>query len=405
MESNQTENQYPEMPASEQEEDYLADTKPRRVKPAQPPEGEESLVTPTEPILASETQPAPVVDVVPVVPAVPDAPAGSKPVARPVSSKKKGVAGKPGRKSRPKVDLSWMLWPIVGVAALFIIALLSAFGGYASGIEMRRDAASTLMAGQADQQFQLGLQDMEQGNYFRARQRFEYVIQLNPDYPGATEKLAEALMFLNATATPTLQPTATLTPTPDVRDQEQLFNQAQQAVLSSQWDQAIESLLALRGKDPTYRTVEIDGMLFLALRNRGKDNIVKANLESGIYDLKLASEFGPLDAEVQGLLSWSELYITGASFWDLDWEQAVNYFQQVAPQMPNLVDGSGMTASERLRVALFEYGNTLVRQGKPCKAYQVYQQSLAISPAADVTQALNQVAAGCQVDVPTPESP
>jgi tetratricopeptide (TPR) repeat protein len=491
MESEQPEKQNFEMPAAEQDEDYLADTKPRRVRPAQeqpeespvqtapealsPPEAmsaaneavpvgddleqtaatpvmpsveslaeesfaalpspdnavlpggyEETFAAPVWPGPASEPYPSPAPEAVFIAPvaagapenALPgatagapvDAPAGapgsppvsSKPAARP-GSKKKGAAARPGRKARKKSDFTWLLLPILGIVALFVVGLLSAFGGYASGIDLRRDAASTLVAGQADEQFQLGLDDLAQGNYFRARQRFEYVIQVNPNYPGATEKLAEALMFLNATATATLQSTATLTPTPDMRDQEELFNQAQQALLNSQWEQAIEGLLALRQKDETYRPVEIDGMLFIALRNSGKEKILKADLESGIYDLNLASQFGPLDSEAKGLQSWTELYITGASFWDLDWAQAVNYFQQVAPQMPNLVDGSGMTANDRLRVALFEYGNNLAQQGKACQAVSMYQQSLAIAPDTDVNQALERAAGACSTGGPVVE--
>jgi tetratricopeptide (TPR) repeat protein len=313
---------------------------------------------------------------------------------------KTGVAkGSPAKKAwrRPP---DWLLIPALGLLGILLIAIISAFGGYASGIELRRGAERTQAAQVADQQFQLGLEDMVQGNYYRARQRFEYVIQLAPGYPGATDKLAETLLYLNATATPTLQPTPTITPTPDVRANEELFNQANQALLDKNWDQAIEALLSLRKKDAAYRAVEVDGMLFLALRNRGWDKIVKANLESGIYDLSLAANFGPLDSEAQGLRNWAQLYITGASFWGIDWAQVVEYFSQVAPQMPNLMDGSGMTASERYRIALFEYGNTLAQQGQFCRAVELYQQSLSIAPDPQVQQALEQAAKGCQQGQP-----
>lgn len=313
---------------------------------------------------------------------------------------KMGVAkGSSARKAwrRPP---DWLLIPALGLLGILLIAVISAFGGYASGIELRRSAERTQAAQVVAQQFQLGLEDMAQGNYYRARQRFEYVIQLAPNYPGATDKLAETLLYLNATATPTPQPTPTITPTPDLRANEELFNQASQALLDKNWDQAIEALLSLRKKDAAYRAVEIDGMLFLALRNRGRDKIVKANLESGIYDLSLAANFGPLDSEAQGLRNWAQLYITGASFWGIDWAQVVEYFSQVAPQMPNLMDSSGMTATERYRVALFEYGNVLAQQGQFCRAVELYQQSLSIAPDPQVQQALEQAAKGCQQGQP-----
>ncbi len=314
--------------------------------------------------------------------------------ARAVQGPPKTPAKKVKRSARK--GLPWFFFPILGAAILLFVLLFSAFGGYEAGIGQRKQAERTGVAFAAAEQFQLGLQDMGQGAYAHARQRFEYVIQLDPGYPGASEKLAEVLLELSTTATPTLLPTASLTPTADVRDAQQLFDKAQQALAANDWSTAIDEMLALRKVDPAFRTIDIDGMLFLALRNRGRDQILKeSDLESGIYDLTLASKFGPLDAEAQGLLNWSSIYITGASFWGIDWEQAVNYFSQVAPQLPNLMDGSKMTATERLRLALFEYGNTLAAAGQYCKAVKAYKDSLAIAPDASVQQAGELADKGC----------
>jgi tetratricopeptide (TPR) repeat protein len=194
--------------------------------------------------------------------------------------------------------------------------------------------------------------------------------------------------------------TPTLTPTPDLRNVQELFDQSQQLILNSKWSEAIDTLLALRKVDSAFRTVDVDGMMFLALRNRGREKITNGDLEGGIYDLTLAGNFGPLDAEAKGLLTWSSMYITGASFWGIDWAQAVSYFSQVAPQYPNLRDGSGMTAAERYREALYELGNTLANQGKWCKAVEQYQASLSIAPNAEVELALGQAANQCNKSEP-----
>jgi len=292
--------------------------------------------------------------------------------------------------------LSWLVFPVLGLIVLGIIALMSGLGGYFSGISLRQNAEKTQVSLVVQEQYQLGLQEMEQGEFHRAQQRFEYVIQLDPNYPGVTEKLSEVLLQLSTTATPTLLPTPTITPTPDTRGSQELFDQSQQYLMNKDWKNSIDTLLSLRKADPSFRTVEVDGMLFLALRNQGVDKILKeADLEGGIYDLTLASHFGPLDAESQGFLNWTGLYITGSSFWGIDWEQAVNYFSQVAPQLPNLRDGSGMTATERLRVASYEYGNVLARQGQFCKALQMYQQSLAIALDSEVQEAAALAEKGC----------
>jgi len=61
-------------------------------------------------------------------------------------------------------------------------------------------------------------------------------------------------------------------------------------------DQALDSLLALRQKDPTYRRSKSMACL-PCVAQPCRDKIVKADLEGGIYDLNMANQFGPLDAE------------------------------------------------------------------------------------------------------------
>jgi tetratricopeptide (TPR) repeat protein len=360
-----------------------AASNPSPVQPASEPATAVELDA-TMPV-SLKTSAAQPVEPTPTVPPLDQPPSIPPPPAR------RAVALSGRRKGLP-----WFFFPILGLAILIAILLLSGFGGYAAGIGERKSAEKTQVSQVLQEQYQLGLQDMQAEQYSRARQRFEYIIQLDPNYPGVTDKLAEVLLEISTTATPTLLPPPTVIPTTDSRDKQQQFDLAQQDLAASDWTQAIDDLLKLRKADPAFRTVEIDGMLFLALRNSGCDKILKsADLEGGIYDLTLAEKFGPLDSEAEGLLSWSSLYITGASFWDIDWEQVVNYFSQVAPQLPNLRDGSGMTANERLRLGLFEYGNALANKGQYCKAVKAYQDSLAIAPDAKVQAAGELAAKGC----------
>lgn len=296
----------------------------------------------------------------------------------------------------PRKRPLWPLFTVIGILLLALVASASAYAGYNSGIELRTEAEASQRIQTIQQQYELGVQEMDSGQYFRARQRFEYVIQMDPNYPGVTERLAAVLMELNTTATPTVMPTPTLTPTPDLRGVEELFSQGQQYLQNQEWTPAMETLLTLRKHDPTYRMVEIDGMLFLALRNRGMDKIGKqADLEGGIYDLTLASKFGPLDRDANGYLTWASLYITGASFWELDWKQAVNYFEQVAPQLPYLRDASNMTAIERYRQALVGYGDKLMEGEQWCDAVEQYEKALEVGATGDVETALNEAIENC----------
>jgi hypothetical protein len=181
-----------------------------------------------------------------------------------------------------------------------------------------------------------------------------------------------------------------------LRNVEDLFSQAEQALQNSNWASAIDTLLALRQADAQYRIVDVDGMLFIALRNSGDDKILKdGDLEGGIYDLTLAARFGPMDAEAKSLLNWSSLYITGASFWEIDWEQAAYYFGQVAPHAPNLRDGSGMTAVQRYGTAMLNYAKQLMGQKRFCDAQAQLQTAASLVNSGEIEQALAEATARC----------
>ena len=274
---------------------------------------------------------------------------------------------------------SWVLWSILGILILALIAAGSAYGGYVSARQERANVYSTRVSGEAQAQYDLAIQAIASKNFDLARQRLEYVITISPDYPGAAEKLTEVLLEQRITATPTTAPTPTLTPTPDMRGRDELYTQAQSMMASGDWEGAINALLSLRQKYPEYMAIDVDGMLYVALRNRGIDKIAKnADLEGGTYDLTLAERFGPLDAEAKNWRDWAELYIRGASFWDVDWAQAVYFFSQLAPSAPNLRDASGWTASERYLKALLGYGDWLSANGQWCSAKDQYELYLTL---------------------------
>jgi hypothetical protein len=207
---------------------------------------------------------------------------------------------------------------------------------------------------------------------------------------------------MSITATPTYAPTPTLTPTPDTRGVEELFSQAQQSLYNGDWATAINTLFTLRKDDINYKTVLVDDMFYVAYRNSGKDKILKnGDLEGGIYDLTLAQRFGTLDADSKSYLTWARLYILGASYWDVDWGQAVYYYAQVAPALPNLHDGTGWTATQRYRLALIGYGDSLIVHKEWCAAAKQYEQALAYGGDANVQQAYNNALQRCEGPKPT----
>jgi hypothetical protein len=290
----------------------------------------------------------------------------------------------PGPKPKRSARSFW-----IGVLIIIAAIALGGLGGYNSGIGARLGVEKTNVAQSLSEQLTLAKQDFDNGRYENARQRLEYILQQDPNFPGAMDTLTMVMVKMSITpsATPTLVPTPI--PTRDLRNQEAIFAQAQQHLQDKDWSSTLNVLDALRKADATYKTAQVDDMYYIALRNRGYDQIMgtgayqTTNMEGGIYDLTLAERFGPLDGTVDGLRSFARLYITGASFWDLDWAQAKDYFSQVYQFAPSLRDASGTTAAERYRYTLLKYGDLQTEAKKldtRCSALDLWQQAGNISP-------------------------
>ncbi len=290
--------------------------------------------------------------------------------------------------------------------------LLGALSGAGLGFRTRISVQQTQVAQTLGDQFQLAQQDIAAGRYDTARERLAYIIQKQPDFPGASDTLAQVIVKQSITATPTVTPSPTLTPTPDLRQQQAIFAQAQQQIANKDWTNALATLDTLRKKDSTYKAAQVDDMYYTALRNRGVDEILgqgdyaqTTNLEGGIYDLTLAERFGPLDGQADGLRNFARVYIIGASFWDLDWSQAVNYFGQIYQYVPNLRDASNVTATERYRIALLNYADQLLATSKPskqCDALDYYEKSFSIKQDPAYVQKVNDLYQTCHPPTKTP---
>ena len=205
-----------------------------------------------------------------------------------------------------------------------VVALLAGVFGYVGGRAQRRAAQEQAEAVLASDQFAQGLDDLQAGRFTLARQRFEYVIRLNPAFPGAADRLVEALVQIEAP----IQGGALIpTPTANLAPVEELFTQARTALAEGDWSRVLDTLLALRAKDAAYRAVEVDGMMYVALRNRGLDRIRNQwQLELGLYDLSRAARFGPLDKEATDWQTSAALYLQANSYIGLRWDLSTDLF-------------------------------------------------------------------------------
>ncbi len=95
---------------------------------------------------------------------------------------------------------SW--WVLLLILTIILIITTGIIIGYQQGIRKRLNYEDSIKLSLAAEQYQLGLIDLEQERYEMAKDRFEYVISLVPDYPDVAEKMKDALLNLYVIATP-----------------------------------------------------------------------------------------------------------------------------------------------------------------------------------------------------------
>ena len=284
----------------------------------------------------------------------------------------------------PEKEKRFPRW-LVALCVLLLLAI-GLLGGYDSGMTKRYAAQGTVAAGQMSEQFQLGTNALASGNYELAKQYLEGVLRANPNYPGIQAAYTDLLVRMQVNTTPQDSPTPVLSPTPDLRSADQIFNTASQLLNSSNWDGAVTNLDSLRKSFPTYHTAQVYGMYYTALRQRGMAKITagcqNVNLEGGIYDLTLAEQFvgtGKLDDVAESLRTYARLYIIGASFWDQDWGQAQSIFAQVITGYPNMADGSCLSANQRWAEASIQVADQLMAKGDVCGAEAQYAAAFKVN--------------------------
>ena len=298
-------------------------------------------------------------------------------------------------------------WPwrsiLISILGFLLLVGLGGFGGYSSGIGVRKSAEDSVISKQTSEQYVFAIRDIELGNYETAIQRLKFIIQKDPSFPGAQEKLTEVMVLI---VIPTPTPMPTVTSTPDFSGAESAYQRAQQLINAQDWVNALSALDIIRKLDPNYKTAQVDGMYYFSLRNYGHYLITQqGNLEGGIYHLTLAERFGPLDNTSVQLREGARMYITGASFWELDWKQAYAYFSEVGYGWPGMWDGT-MTGTQRLQISAMRYGDELFEQEAYCAAYDQFQIAATIGALDDQAsknsnQAFQQCYPPTEVPLPT----
>jgi tetratricopeptide (TPR) repeat protein len=281
------------------------------------------------------------------------------------------------------------------VFAVVLLAVIggAAWAGYQAGQTDRDNQARATLAVDLQHQFELGLADLSAGRYDLAVVRFEYVLGLDPDYPGVREKLAEALAGLNVTATPpppTAPPVTGETPA-------DILAAAQAYADAGNWDGVIAQITRLHGVDAGYERLQADGLLFTALRGRGLARIQGDEMEAGIFDLDQAAAFRPLDAEATSFRAWARLYLAARSYWGVDWVTTVDILRQLYVLAPNFKD-----TTQLLYQATLQAADQFNLAGDVCMAANYYAASQEVFVDDAIAEKMTLALTNCAL-TPTPE--
>jgi tetratricopeptide (TPR) repeat protein len=265
---------------------------------------------------------------------------------------------------------------VPSAATLLILAFACGFlgliaaaglGGVYAGLQDRQADEQA----QADKFYQEGMANRAAGKLQLAKADFEYVLKINPDYPGAHEQLTQLTDLL------TVKPTPTFAAQVDVT--QQLYQAGVNAYDQKKWQSAIEILSQVRVIDPDHEKDRIDQMIYQAALTQGLQLLKEDRLEEAIAYLDQAAYLKPLPAEAESEAQYARMYVTARDYWNVNWEKAIESFGELYRIGPGYRD-----TFARYVEAYIQYGDERTRAGDPCAAQTQYEEALKLRPAVDL---------------------
>jgi len=296
-------------------------------------------------------------------------------------------SARPARRTTARRLSSTTLLIVLFSCGLLSLIVASAVGGVIIGLQDRASDRQT----QADRYYQEGLANFASGKLELAKADFEYVLRLEPAYPGAQEQIAQVTERLTVKPTPT---SAALTSAID-----QLYQTGLTAYQTKKWATAIDALAQVRSIDPTYQAAQVSQYLFDASVTYGLELIQTDRLEEAIAYLDQAAYIRPLPADAALQAQYAKLYLTARGYWNVNWEKAIERFTELYTIAPGYKD-----TFVRLVGSYVEYGNERVRAGDSCAAQKQYEEAIKLSPGAALQTKLDQAKQVCLTATPAPIS-
>jgi tetratricopeptide (TPR) repeat protein len=296
---------------------------------------------------------------------------------------------------------------------LLVIALALSYGAVAyaawqRGQVIRAERAQTDLQQQMQRQMALANSDVAAGNYALAVRRLDWVLEHDPDQPGAYELRHEAHQALNRLLAPpatvvitVIAPPAALeavgTRLPAEEDAAAALASVRSLMEDETWERAIDALIDFQGRFPNYERRLTDQMLYDTFIRHGVEMLYGDQVELGLHYLERAERLGDLPESVEDQRVWAKLYLQGMAFYGVNWPASIYYFRDLCRAAPFFHN-----ACDRLRMALITYGDQYVLDQEWCPAVPLYSEANQQRHDAVLAGKLVQAREGCLSATPTP---
>ncbi len=256
--------------------------------------------------------------------------------------------------SKIAYNISWFL-----VFLLFVIVSAAAGGyfGYKAAINSRIAEYSNRLKETTNSQYDLAAKDYENGKFRNAKVRLDYINSVEKNE--AAEELYKKI----------------------IADEDALIDGIRLDIIARNWASAIAKYESLNEKDYDYRRSDIEGLIYIAFRNLGVEQINDGYLESGIKNIDFSGNIGPVDSEADNLRNAASKYMRASGYWDIDWMRAMELYANIALTSPDIFDRASMlTAQERYVRCSYEVAKQHFIDGNYCTSLFYYKQGLGIQP-------------------------
>ena len=296
---------------------------------------------------------------------------------------------------------------ILGYIFVGLAALLAIYGtifvvAWDQGQVQKAREEESALATELENQMSMAIQERVDGKYNLAARRLEWILERDADYPGATALLSEIHGILNKPPTPTAIPVITSTPSSSETPSAELEARDELATLqrlisSQEWKKAITEILAFQSKYPGYQRQQTDTLLYNAYLNLGQNLVMGDQVELGLFYFEQAEKLGDLPIEAEDQRTWADLYLSGISYYGIDWGTAAFYFRGLCSAAPFYQD-----ACSKLYEILVAYGDQHAANQDFCPAEALYFEANQLNNEADLQEKIEEARTRCIEATPTP---